>query len=59
MIEQIIKSFTNQIEFSTGPSRSVSIAIDDFNNDTWLDIVVANNGTHSINVLFGNEKGSF
>jgi hypothetical protein len=29
------------------------------NNDTWLDIVVDNNSTHSINVLFGNEKGSF
>ena len=54
------RTFTSQITFSTGMgSRPYSIAIGDVNNDTHLDIVVANFGTNSIGVLLGCGNGSF
>ena len=52
-------TFTNQTVFSTGASRPVSIAVGDFNNDHWLDIVVTNNGTNNIGIFFGYGNGSF
>ena len=53
-------TFTNQILYSTGNnSQPRSIAIRDLNNDTKLDIVVANSGTDNIGILFGNGDGTF
>ena len=45
-----------RVELSSQP---LCIAIGDFNNDTHSDIVVANNGTNNIMVLFGSGYGTF
>jgi hypothetical protein len=56
----VSESFLNATVYSTGPSsRPVSIAIGDFDNDTRLDVVVANNGTGNIMILFGSGYGTF
>ncbi|CAF4324220.1 unnamed protein product, partial [Adineta steineri] len=53
-------TFISQNIFSTGyGSHPYSIATHDFNGDNFLDIVVANHGTHSVGVLLGNGNGSF
>ncbi|CAF5152424.1 unnamed protein product, partial [Rotaria sp. Silwood1] len=53
-------SFALPVVYSTGPnSNPVFIAIADFDNDHKLDIVVANNGTNSVGVFFGNVDGTF
>jgi hypothetical protein len=53
-------SFTNQMTYSTGLNSSpYSVAIGDFNNDTKLDIVVANYGSDNIAILLGYDNGSF
>ncbi|CAF4253850.1 unnamed protein product, partial [Adineta steineri] len=41
------------IEYKYGPR---SVAIGDFNNDSWFDIVIANNAVGSISVAFGNSN---
>lgn len=52
--------FGNITTYSTGyDSNSQTIAIGDFNNDTQLDIVVANSGTDSVSVIFGDKNGTF
>jgi hypothetical protein len=54
------KMFWMQIMFSTGAlSLPTSVAVGDFNNDSELDITVANSGTGNIGVLFGYGNGSF
>jgi hypothetical protein len=46
--------------YSTGAfSQPASIAVGDFNNDTRLDVVVANNGTDNVMVIFGSGYGTF
>ncbi|CAF3868932.1 unnamed protein product [Rotaria sp. Silwood1] len=40
-------------------SQPYSVALGDFNNDNRLDIVVANYGTSTISVIFGNGNGTF
>ncbi|CAF3221632.1 unnamed protein product [Rotaria sp. Silwood2] len=53
-------SFTNQVTYSTGPSSSpYSIAVCDFNNDSRLDIVVANYGSDNVGIFLGYGNGSF
>ena len=53
-------TFATQITYSTGlGSRPYSVGVGDFNNDTKLDIVVANYGTNSIGVLLGYDDESF
>ncbi|CAF1175169.1 unnamed protein product [Rotaria sordida] len=53
-------TFGKQISHSTGPlSAPISIAVDDFNNDSQLDIVVANSGTNNIGIFLGDGSGSF
>jgi hypothetical protein len=42
-----------------GSSHPLSIAVGNLNNDTYLDIVVANSGTNTIAVLLGIGNGSF
>ena len=53
-------TFAIQIIFSTGiHSHPYSIAIGNLNNDTYLDIVVANYGTNNVGVLLGYGNGTF
>lgn len=53
-------TFATQITQSTGlGSRPFSIAVGDFNNDTELDVVVANYGINSVGVFLGHGNGSF
>jgi hypothetical protein len=53
-------SFANQVTYSTGSYSSPhSVALGDFNNDTRLDIVVANYGSGNVGVFLGYENGSF
>jgi hypothetical protein len=54
------ESFLSAPAYSTGfSSKPTSIAVGYFNNDTLLDIVVANNGTDNVMVLFGSGYGTF
>jgi hypothetical protein len=56
----VSESFLNASAYSTGShSQPNSIAVGDFNNDTQLDVVVANNGMDDIMVLFGSGYGTF
>ncbi|CAF2712982.1 unnamed protein product [Rotaria sp. Silwood2] len=53
-------TFTAQTTFSTGNgSLPVSIALGDFNNDSLLDITVANLGTNNVGILLGDGNGTF
>ncbi|CAF4628800.1 unnamed protein product [Rotaria sp. Silwood2] len=53
-------SFSNQTTFTTGlNSQPNAVAVGDFNNDTFLDIIVANYGTNNIGVLLGHGNSSF
>jgi hypothetical protein len=53
-------SFLNQRMYSTGSgSYPYSVAVGDFNNDTILDIIVANYGTNNLCVLLGLGNGTF
>ncbi|CAF1551502.1 unnamed protein product, partial [Adineta steineri] len=52
--------FQNQTTYLTGiGSRPQSVAVGDFNNDNYLDIVVANYGNESIGIFLGFINGSF
>ncbi|CAF4840218.1 unnamed protein product, partial [Rotaria sp. Silwood1] len=51
--------FSDQLTFSLGSSRPVSLAIGDFNQDKQLDIAVINNGTFDVVILLGYGNGSF
>ena len=53
-------TFVNQTTYSTGSgSHPYSVAVSDFNNDNFLDIVVANYGTNSILLFLGKGNGTF
>ena len=53
-------SFTNQIIFNMGiNSHPYSVTINDLNNDTHMDIVVACSGTNNIGLLLGFGNGTF
>ena len=53
-------TFATQMTFTTGiNSQPISIAAGDFNNDTYMDIVVVNFGTDNVAVLLGYGNGSF
>lgn len=52
--------FANQTTYIMRPGSSPnSVGIADFDNDTILDIVVANQGTNTLGVLRGYGNGSF
>ena len=53
-------TFVSQMTYSTGNgSQPCSVAVADFNNDSRLDIVVANSGTNNIGVFLSNGTGTF
>jgi len=53
-------SFTNQTTYSTDPHSSpCSIAVGDFNNDTRLDMVVANYDSNNVGIFLGHGNGTF
>ncbi len=53
-------TFANQLTYPTGNGSSpLGVAIADFNNDSLLDITVANYDTSNVGVLFGNGNGYF
>ncbi|CAF1678597.1 unnamed protein product, partial [Adineta ricciae] len=51
-----VRTGTNPIEYNYGP---VSVAIGDFNLDTWIDMVIVNSIVSRIGVYFGNSNGTF
>ncbi|CAF4239565.1 unnamed protein product, partial [Adineta steineri] len=56
----VTEDFLISPAYSIEPSSlPTSIAVGDFNNDTRLDIVIANNGTNNIMILFGSGYGTF
>jgi hypothetical protein len=50
------RTLTNPIEYNYGPR---SVAVGDFNNDTWLDMVIANSIVNSIAIYVGSDKTTF
>jgi hypothetical protein len=46
----------NSIEYNYD---SRAVAVGNFNNDTWLDIVIANHTVNSIPVFLGYDAGNF
>jgi hypothetical protein len=53
-------TFSSQTTYFTGlDSQPYSIAVGDFDNDTRLDIAVANYGINNVGILFGYGNGSF
>ncbi|CAF4402444.1 unnamed protein product [Rotaria socialis] len=53
-------SFLSQKTFPIGSqSRPKAVAVEDFNNGTFVDIIVANYGMNNMDILFGYDNGSF
>ncbi|CAF1020117.1 unnamed protein product [Adineta ricciae] len=53
-------SFKYETTYSTrGRSIPQSVAVNDLNNDTYMDIVVANYYSNAIDIFFGYENGTF
>ncbi|CAF0763731.1 unnamed protein product [Adineta steineri] len=53
-------SFKNQMTYSTGSgSGPYSLAVADFNNDTFLDVLVANYDGNNQGVFVGYGNGTF
>jgi hypothetical protein len=53
-------TFAAQMTYSTGSGTApYSIGLGDFNNDTRLDIVVANQDSNSVGILMGYGDGTF
>jgi hypothetical protein len=53
-------TFADPITYSTGDSSSPqSVTVGDVNNDTYLDIIVANYATQNIGVFLGYGNGTF
>ncbi|CAF2018522.1 unnamed protein product [Rotaria magnacalcarata] len=53
-------NFSSPTSYSTGyDSFPSSVATGDFNNDTYLDLAIANYGTDNVQILFGNQNVNF
>jgi hypothetical protein len=60
LLSKIDGTFLNQQTYPTGIySRPYSVVVNDFNNDNYLDIAVANYGTNNIGIFLGYGNGSF
>ncbi|CAF4083012.1 unnamed protein product, partial [Adineta steineri] len=54
------ENFHSQQTYSTGStSQPNSVVLNYFNNDSYLDIAVANYGTNNIGLFFGQHNGTF
>jgi hypothetical protein len=51
-------TFSNAVHYLAG-AGPLALAVADFNGDTNLDLVVANNRSNSLSVLPGNGNGTF
>ena len=51
-------SFGTATNFGAG-ATPVSVAIGDFNGDTFLDLERGNEGSNNVSILLGNDTGSF
>jgi hypothetical protein len=59
-LSNIDGNFSNQQTYPTGNySLPYSVVVNDFNNDNYLDIAVANYGTNNIGIFLGYSNGSF
>ena len=47
---------SNPIEYNYGPR---SVAVGDFNTDTWIDMVIANSIVNNIDIYFGHSNATF
>jgi len=53
-------TFISQTAYSTGyGSYHCWVAVGDFDNDSRLDIDVANSGTNNVGIFLGNDTGTF
>ena len=60
MMGQSDGTFANKTMYSTGNGSHPYAAVSgDLNNDSWLDLVIANEGTDSISVFFGFNYTTF
>jgi hypothetical protein len=60
LLSKIDGTFSNQQTYPTGIySRPYSVVVNDFNNDNYFDIAVANYGTNNIGIFLGYGNGSF
>jgi hypothetical protein len=60
LLSKIDGTFSNQQTYPTGIySQPYSVVVNDFNNDNYLDIAVANYGTNNIGIFRGYGNGSF
>ena len=54
------RRFLNSITYSAGyDTFPSSLIAGDFNNDNYLDLVIANYGTNDVGLLFGNRNSTF
>ncbi|CAF4752687.1 unnamed protein product, partial [Rotaria magnacalcarata] len=53
-------NFSSPTSYSTDyDSFPSSVVTGDFNNDNYLDLAISNYGTDNVQILFGNESGTF
>ena len=53
-------TFSDSVTYPTGPySAPYVVAVGDLNNDSRLDIAVANFGTNNVGIFLGYNNGSF
>ncbi|CAF2195958.1 unnamed protein product [Rotaria magnacalcarata] len=59
--EENVENYTTDSEETSVGYHSLprSVGINDLNNDTQLDIVIANAGTDTVGIFFGYENGTF
>jgi hypothetical protein len=56
--ERIVPAFLAPVDYATG-SYPWAVVAADFNNDTLLDLAVANTDDSTVSVLLGNDDGTF
>jgi len=52
-------TFRTAVTYATGGQYAISVAVEDLNKDSKLDLVVTNEGSNSEGVLLGNGDGTF